>query len=212
SGGCASTLDNSTNGTTAGAATIPFNTNVTGLISPTGDIDHYKFVITTGGTATVTLTTLPADYDLKILNSAGTQLAISQAGGTSSETISRTYTAGTYYAQVYGYNGANNASTCYTLRVALGTASRENELVNAGTFKAQVYPNPAKNRLNINVNNLPGKATIQLVDINGRVVMAQQMVQNNTSLDISKAPAGIYLVRVNNADGKNLFQDKFVKE
>nr|MBA4140042.1 fibronectin type III domain-containing protein [Segetibacter sp.] len=32
--GCQSSLDNSTNGTTSGAATIPFNTNVTGLISP----------------------------------------------------------------------------------------------------------------------------------------------------------------------------------
>lgn len=210
--GCANALDNSTNGTTAGAATIPFNTNVTGLISPTGDIDHYKFVITNGGTATVTLTTLPADYDLKVLNSAGTQLAISQAGGTSSESIARTYTAGTYYAQVFGYNGANSATSCYTLRVALGTASRDIDIVNAGAFKGQVFPNPAKDRLNINVNNMPGKATIQLVDINGRVVLSQQMVQNNTSLDIRQIPAGMYLVRLNNTDGKSVYQQKFVKE
>lgn len=212
SGGCASSLDNSTNGTISGAATIPFNTNVTGLISPSGDIDNYKFVITNGGTATVTLTTLPGDYDLKILNSAGTQLAISQAGGTSSESIARTYTAGTYYAQVYGYNGANSATSCYTLRVALGTASREIDVVASGALKAQVFPNPAKDRLNINVNNLQAKATIQLVDLNGRVVMSQQMVQNNTSLDIRQIPSGMYLVRLNGTDGQSLFQQKFVKE
>jgi hypothetical protein len=210
--GCASTLDNSTNGTIAGAATIPFNTNVTGLISPTGDIDHYRFVITTGGTATVTLTTLPADYDLKVLNSAGTQLAISQAGGTTSESIARTYTAGTYYAQVFGFSGANSGTVCYTLRVALGTATRETELVNAGAFKAQIFPNPAKDRLNINVNNLPGKTSIQLFDVNGRVVLSQQMVQNNSALNISTVPSGIYLVRLNNADGKSIYQQKFVKE
>ena len=69
--GCQSVYDVSTNGTTAGAATIPFNTNVTGLISPSGDIDNYKFVITTGGTITLTLTTLPANYDLKLLSSTG---------------------------------------------------------------------------------------------------------------------------------------------
>ena len=74
---CQSSLDNSTNGTISGAATIPFNTSVTGLISPSGDIDNYKFVITTTGTISATLTTLPGDYDLKLLNSAGTQVAIS---------------------------------------------------------------------------------------------------------------------------------------
>jgi hypothetical protein len=210
--GCASALDNSTNGTTAGAATIPFNTNVTGLISPTGDIDHYKFVITTGGTATVTLTTLPADYDLKVLNSAGTQLAISQAGGTTSESIARTYTAGTYYAQVFGFSGANSATACYTLRVALGTATRETNIADNGAFKAQIFPNPAKDRLNINVNNLPGKTTIQLFDINGRVILSQPVIENNTALDIRKVPSGIYLVRLNGADGTNIYQQKFVKE
>lgn len=213
SAGCASTYDNSTNGTSGGAATIPFNTDIKGLISPSGDNDYYRFVITNGGTATITLTTLPADYDVRLYSSNGTtQLAISQNGGTSSETISRTYTAGTYFVRVYGYNNANNATSCYTLRVALGTASRETEIVSAGALKAQVFPNPAKDRLNINVNNLQAKTTIQLVDLNGRVVMSQQMVQNNTSLDIRQIPSGMYLVRLNGTDGKSLFQQKFVKE
>ncbi|MBL7727868.1 MAG: T9SS type A sorting domain-containing protein, partial [Dinghuibacter sp.] len=208
SGGCASTLDNSTNGTTAGAATIPFNTNVTGLISPTGDIDHYKFVITTGGTATVTLTTLPADYDLKILNSAGTQLAISQAGGTSSETISRTYTAGTYYAQVYGYNGANNASTCYTLRVALGTASLVDDV--PVVTRSQVFPNPAKNKLTVQLAELNGMADISITDINGRIVMRQRTADNNTEMNISQLSPGVYMVKV--MENGKLNNWKFVKE
>ena len=41
------------------------------------------------------------------------------------ETISYTAAAGTYYAQVYGYNGANSATVCYTLKVQLGTATKE---------------------------------------------------------------------------------------
>ena len=87
---CPGPLDVSTNGNAAGAATIPFNTDVKGLISPTNDNDYYKFVITTGGTATITLTTLPFDYDIKLYSSNGTtQLAISQSGGTTSETINQ---------------------------------------------------------------------------------------------------------------------------
>jgi len=58
--GCQSSYDVSTNGTLlSGAAVIPFNTGITGLISPTGDLDYYKFTITTGGTITVTLSGMP---------------------------------------------------------------------------------------------------------------------------------------------------------
>jgi hypothetical protein len=208
---CASTLDNSTNGTLAGAATIPFNTNVTGLISPSADIDHYKFVITTGGTATVTLTTLPFDYDLKVLNSAGTQLAISQAGSTTSETITRTYTAGTYYAQVYGYNGANSATSCYTLRVQLGTASRGADLIASDVQKVAVFPNPATNVVNINLTGFTGKSNVSLFDVNGRVVLRRVVSTDNSQLDISALPAGVYMMRINNG-GKEVNMTKIIKQ
>jgi hypothetical protein len=211
--GCASTLDNSTNGTTAGAATIPFNTNVTGLISPTGDIDHYKFVITTAGTITITLSTLPGDYDLKLLNSAGTQVAISQAGGTSSETINYTAAAGTYYAQVYGYNGANSATVCYTLRVALGTATRPGDFVgNGDALKVSLYPNPAKNTLNINITGNDEVKTINVFDVNGKLVMSQQASPVNTALNIRPLSGGIYFLKVTGAGGKELYQQKFIKD
>jgi hypothetical protein len=44
--GCQSSYDVSTNGTASGAASIPFNTDIKGLISPSGDNDYYKFMIT----------------------------------------------------------------------------------------------------------------------------------------------------------------------
>lgn len=196
---CQSSLDNATNGTISGAATIPFNTNVTGLISPSGDIDNYKFVITVGGTATVTLTTLPGDYDLKILNSAGTQLAISQAGGTTGESIARTYTAGTYYAQVYGYNGANNATSCYTLRVALGTASVTGEAAQLVSGETKVFPNPASNVLNISIPGVVNpKSTAQVMDVNGKAVLTQSISSNQETINISNLPKGVYMLRIKN--------------
>ncbi|MFZ1329582.1 MAG: reprolysin-like metallopeptidase, partial [Chitinophagaceae bacterium] len=80
---CPGTYDISTNGTASGAALIPKNTDIKGLISPSGDNDYYRFTIATGGTATITLTTLPADYDIRLYSSNGTtQLAISQNGST----------------------------------------------------------------------------------------------------------------------------------
>ena len=210
--GCQSTYDNSTNGTTSGAATIPFNTNITGLISPSGDIDNYKFVITTAGTITVTLGTLPGDYDLKLLNSAGTQVGISQNGSTTSETISYTAAAGTYYAQAYGYNGANSATVCYTLKVQLGTASQP-ELTQPVTMKGmmKVYPNPVTNILNISVlGDIDSKGVLTIADSKGAVVMREKIIHNPQAINISRLAKGVYLMKINN--GANKITAKFVKE
>ena len=208
---CQSSLDVSTNGTISGAATIPFNTNVTGLINPAGDNDYYKFVITTGGTATITLTTLPADYDLTVVNSAGTQLAISQNGSTTSESISRTYTAGTYYARVFGYNNANNASTCYTLKVQLGTATLNGTPELTGNALLKVYPSPATNVLNVSVlGEVNSNSTLKIVNVNGTVVKEEKVTRNIQQVDISGLAKGVYMLKVNN--GGSVITSKFVKQ
>jgi bacillolysin len=209
---CQSSYDNTTNGTTSGAATIPFNTNITGLINPAGDIDNYKFVITTAGTITVTLGTLPADYDLKLLNSAGTQVGISQNGSTTAESISYTAAAGTYYAQVYGYSNATNATTCYTLKVQLGTATifgAGTEITSSSLLK--VYPSPATDLLNVSVlGEVSGKGTLKIVDVNGVVVLQQKISNSPQAVDISRLARGVYMIKTENAG--SVLSSKFVKQ
>ena len=207
--GCASTYDVSTNGSISGAATIPFNTNITGLISPTGDIDNYKFVITTGGTITITLTTLPADYDLKLLNSAGTQLAISQAGGTTSETINYTAVAGTYYAQAFGYNGANSSTVCYTLKVQLGTATKEEQGLISST-KISAFPNPVTNKVNLNIPDIKGTAALKVFDMYGKMVLQTSTSNINSEMDLSNLLSGVYMIKVINNGSERMV--KVVKE
>lgn len=199
---CPGTYDVSTNGTASGAALIPFNTDIKGLISPSGDNDYYRFVITTGGTATVTLGTLPADYDLRIYRSNGTsQVASSSNGGTTSETITRTYTAGTYYARVFGYQNANNASICYTLRVQLGTASKGIEEIPFTADKLAVFPNPVVATANLSFKAAAtGKATVTVINQTGATVFTQliNVVTGNNikQLNISTLASGIYFVKI----------------
>lgn len=210
--GCQSPYDASTNGTTSGASSVPFNTGITGLISPSADIDNYKFVITTAGTITATLTTLPADYDLKLLNSAGTQVGISQNGSTTGESISYTAAAGTYYAQVFGYNNANNATSCYTLKVALGTATKDITVPLFSTKKIlTAYPNPVEDILNINLTGYEGISDIRLYDVNGRQVAANRTSQTNSQLNISKLSGGIYMLKVYTSKGEVL-NTKVIKQ
>lgn len=211
---CNSLYDISTNGTIAGAAVIPFNTNITGLISPAADQDNYSFNITTGGTITLTLTTLPANYALRLVNSAGTVLLTSNNAGTTNETINFTAAPGTYYARVYGSNNnVNNATTCYTLRVALGTATRTaDDITNSfnnqstGTDLSEtskqvaIYPNPVQNTLNVNLSGLKGTSEVVIYNMNGTRVMSKSTGKANTEIDLSKLQRGIYMVKVFNGN------------
>lgn len=209
---CPGSYDVSTNGTSSGAALIPFNTDIKGLISPTGDNDYYKFVITTGGTATITLNTLPADYDMRLYSSNGTsQLAISQNGGTTGESISRTYTAGTYYVRVYGYQGANNATTCYTLKVQLGTATKGAAALQK-TGGITVVPNPAHDMIQVNATSLKAKGKIALYDAYGKVAIVKDILPGMVNLNVGQLASGVYNLVVTDQDGIMIDTIKFIKD
>ncbi len=202
---CPGIYDVSTNGTVAGAATIPFNTDIKGLINTNSDNDYYKFVVTTGGTATITLSTLPGDYDIRLYSSNGTtQLAISQNGSTTSETITRTYTAGTYYVRVYGYNRANSTTTCYTLKVQLGTAAKgaTEEFVQLNS-DISVSPNPVGYTANLSYKfKEAGNASIIVTDKTGAIILKKSATvragENRQTLDVSTLANGMYFVKIQN--------------
>ena len=218
---CPGPYDVSTNGTTAGAASISVNTPVKGTLSPRNDVDYYKFTISTSGSFTVWLTTLPANYNLAVLNSNGTQIGNSQNSGSQNESVTLDVAAGTYYAKVYPKGTANNARSCYTLKVQTATATRETitasdvsassseENVNRN-FAINLFPNPAGDQLNVWVEGADRKTEIRVYNLMGKLVMQQQSGNTLTQLNISKLAAGIYLLNVNN--GMETKAAKFVKQ
>jgi len=198
---CQSTYDGPANGTTTGAALIPLNTGIKGTVSVIGDDDFYKFHITNGGTITVSLTTLPDNYQLDLLNAGGSRIGRSTNNGTASESISTTVAAGDYFAKAYPKGNARNASLCYTLQVTTGTASvSEDELIvnNGGV---NIFPNPARKVVTVNIPDIKGQAVIRVFDMYGRMLVRNNSSQTNTRLDISSLAPGVYLVKILN-DGK----------
>jgi hypothetical protein len=199
---CPGTSDVSTNGTLGGAATISLNTDINGLVEIRGDNDYYRFVITTGGTITISLSTLPADYQLVLLNSSGAVLQSSTTNGTADETINRNVTAGTYYARVYPRtNGAFNGNNCYTLRVQTGTASRGAGEITNGSNKFIVSPNPAGYKVNLDITiPVSGNATISIINQNGALVSGKTLAvtagDNIRNLDVSNLKNGMYFIKV----------------
>jgi len=205
---CPGIYDVSTNGNTAGAATIPLNTNVNGLVNPSGDNDYYKFVITTGGTITITLNTLPTNYQLSLLNSGGGVIQSSTSGGSNSETINATVAAGTYYARVYPFkNNFWDANSCYTLRVQTGTASKmvNPELVRVSENKFFVFPNPAGYDATLAFNSkVNGTSVITVINQLGSVVLRKTIAVNEggnvKKLDVTSLASGMYYIKIQNGD------------
>ena len=205
---CPGIYDVSNNGTTAGAALIPLNADIKGLINPIGDNDYYKFVINNGGTITISLTTLPANYQLDLLDGSGTLLQTSAKSGTNNETINATVTTGTYYARVYPRNNNQwNASICYTLKIQLGTASKYvgEELVTTSLGKVQVFPNPVRLTANFLFNSTKnGNTEITVINQLGSVVLSKIVTVNEENhigkLDVSKLQNGLYYIKIKNGD------------
>ena len=216
-GSCPGSFDLEPNGGTGQAQVIPLNTDITGTIGVRGDNDYYRLNIATGGTIQISLTTLPANYDLALLNSSGGVLATSANNGNSNETISANVTSiTTYYIRVFPRNnGAWNANSCYTLNAGGGTASRVSDDITSrvvpGTKAGlNLFPNPATQIINVSLNEVSDKTEIKVYNMMGNLVMRQITTKTTTQLNVAKLPAGVYMISA--SDGVTTSNSKFVKE
>ncbi|MBK7239717.1 MAG: fibronectin type III domain-containing protein [Flavobacteriales bacterium] len=222
SAGCTDTWES--NNTSSNAKTITRNTDIYGTIGTTTDIDWYKFTNTSSlKNIRIDLTNLAGDYDVVLYKGKTTQVGISQNGGTTSETI--VYNGGTvttYYVKVYGYNGANSATQCYTLRAnCSGTSFREGVLdsepivLEPVTGLMNLYPNPANDKVMLEYEAKENSIVqLYLFDGTGRQVHAsQQSVTNGNStfgLPLPSLSNGIYVLQI--IDGKERYQKRFLVE
>ncbi|MCX6271936.1 MAG: T9SS type A sorting domain-containing protein, partial [Bacteroidetes bacterium] len=212
--GCTDTWES--NNTAATAKLITVGTNINALIGTSTDVDYFKFSNTNSQKKIkITLTNLPADYDIRLYKSNGTtQVGISQNGGTTSETITYNNGAvGTYIIKVYGYSGAYNATSCYTLMAQIsasnfktedpGTIETETETANPLTL----YPNPTTGTLNVEFNSaVSGNTTIRVFDLTGRTVYSEIVESKEglmtRELNLQQLQKGLYFVEISNSGQK----------
>lgn len=220
-GGCSETGETGNNSkNTPSSATV--GTSYLSQISSSTDVDWWSFANTsTAKNIKITLTTLPADYDIKLYKSNGTTLLkTSQNGGTTSETIIyNTSTVATYKIKVYGYAGAYSTSQCYTLLVQTSSSpfrfsegESDGEL-NADKSEISVFPNPAFDNLTVQFTSASkADAAVTVYNLLGQRVYANSILalegQNQYSISLDQFGKGVYVVEVNNGD--QLLRKEFV--
>jgi hypothetical protein len=213
------------NNTSSTAKLISVNTNIQAAIGTSTDNDWFRFSNTSSQPRIrIDLTNLPADYDVRLYRGTSTQVGISQNGGTANEAIIlNTSTVATYYIRVYGYNGAFNANSCYTLRASIsGTNFREGELDPAAEEELEpvtgilnLFPNPTSDKLNVDyLGTSEGAITITVLDAMGREAFStrQGIVQGPMTfgLPLPALSNGLYVLRIQ--DGDTFHQQRFTFE
>ena len=210
-GGCSET--NEPNNTRITAASITVGTAKTSQISTASDKDYWSF----GNTAAqrnikVTLTTLPADYDLKVYRSS-TLLGTSQNTGTANEqlifnnaTVSTAYTA-----YIYGYNGAFSNTQCYTVLAQISSTAWRTDGTTDGNVSEEIFelpvvqfglfPNPAADQVTVEIPiEKDTEAAVRLIDINGKLIETQSREvtkgDNQFQFQLARLVDGLYFVQV----------------
>jgi hypothetical protein len=219
-----------TNNTYNQAKSIAVNANITAVISSSTDKDYFRFSTTTSSrNIKIDLTNLPADYDVILYNPSGVQVGISQTSGTANETIIyNNGPVGTYRLQVYGFNGAFNSTSCYTLRAnrsntafrvaAEGVVMEEGEemvesekdafvVENAIINTVNVYPNPTSDNIDVTFESSENTVVrIQMFDLMGREIHNSQMQVvtgfNITNIDMNEFARGCYTMMITNGDSR----------
>jgi hypothetical protein len=94
-------------------------TTYSDFVGTTDTNDYYRFSLGTSSNFTLGLAGLSADADVSLLDSNGSVITSSTNGSTSSESIGRQLSAGTYFVRVYPYSGSTN----YNLTLSATTAT-----------------------------------------------------------------------------------------
>lgn len=212
-GGTCSETGESGNNSSSTPSSATVGTSYQSQISTSTDVDWWSFANTsTAKNIKVTLTTLPADYDIKLYNPSGTNVKTSQNGGTTSETIIyNTSTVGTYKIKVYGYNGAYSNTQCYTLlvqtsanpfRYANGETNGE---LNADKSEISLFPNPAFDHVTVQFNSqVKADAMVSVYNLVGQRVYANQILAleglNEYNINLDHFGKGAYIVEVSTGD------------
>ena len=118
---------------------------------------------------------------------------------------------------VFNDRNAANGDHFYRLKIVDSdgkfTYSLIAKVTVSGRSTLQLFPNPAKDVLNIKVNGGNGNGMVQIFDLSGKKVKEQRMNINGNSvfkIDISQLPKGVFNLKFTNQ--KNTEQVKFLKQ
>ena len=86
------------------------------------------------------------------------------------------------------------------------------DIAKGGISDITMYPNPSRGYLKVNFENVKSEAVIELVDMNGRVIISKEIPKlKRHEVNFTSVPSGLYTVNVKNSSGQVIFSQKWIK-
>jgi len=111
-------------------------------------------------------------------------------------------------------NGTNTAICSYLSNQICCIAIFDNMVAiknNTTISNVNLYPNPAQDKITINLQGLQDLAglNLQIYNIQGQLLIQQALQQDNTEIDITQLMQGVYVAKIKLGDG-SIVQKKFI--
>ncbi len=74
----------------------------------------------------------------------------------------------------------------------------------------KIYPNPTKGHVQIDFENLIGLKEIEIIDLQGKIILNFETEQNNYYIDLENLKRGVYILKCNNSN--SIYHYKILKE
>jgi Zn-dependent metalloprotease len=160
-----------------------------------------------GSTLVIPINGLANDcYVFTMLDSYGDGICCSYGSGSYTLKV----TGGATIASGGSFTSSQATSFClpYT---AFSFAATTNSVDNAITKPAvNVYPNPASSYINVQVTNAKANGMISIYSATGALVKVVEMDENESEVNISELPSGLYLITVDTK--KEAITKQFIKK
>jgi hypothetical protein len=132
-----------------------------------------------------------------------------------SPTITTTYTLCAYaYNLRAGTCITACCSTCAVITVSVSSICCRitgiEEL--SGSSEIQVFPNPAKNVLNVDLGRKSGETTVGLYDVTGKMIMETKVTDGKLNINTAAYTRGIYLLKIYDGNNKAIATRKIILE
>ncbi|WP_334124346.1 T9SS type A sorting domain-containing protein [Empedobacter brevis] len=115
------------------------------------------------------------------------------------------------FKQTFGetyYNSTTQTDVAYNLTTSTEPCERSLTTVNINKTDVRIYPNPVVDILNIETD--VNKNSIKIIDLTGKIIESYTINEKKISVQVNHLPKGIYIVEVENENGKT--NSKFIKK
>jgi hypothetical protein len=116
--------------------------------------------------------------------------------------------------EVYNEDWSCFDSTCQVINIDSLVIDSTASIINYEKLNVNVFPNPAREVVNISISNLNGNQQIAIYNSLGAVVRMGQVGLNNkqTTIDVRDLPNGLYIINVIDEENPSRsIQEKFIK-